>query len=509
MVIREVTEVITGPEVKERLIKGSSTLKSAVATTFGPYGRNVGITKVFNPPHVTKDGVTVAGSINLKDPVENVACSTVKEASKLTARIAGDGTSSTVIVSDSLISSGFKLIESDVIKPMQLKRELDGLLEFVEAYIDNNTTQINSEEDVYNIAMVASNSNEYISKMVTDAYKVIKQDGVVRVKNSNTHKTFTELVDGIKIEQSHISSTLANGNKTEYEDPKVLVTDFKFKGYEDADFILEAAKESKSPLLVVCQELDDKAVESILWANNKGGLDISVIGSPFVAEARKEVLEDIAIATGATLLTIKTGWTPSNIRSAHFGSADSISISSKDTDIIGRHGDEKAIEDRIEYYREKIEADTDGLAENYKKRLAILNAGSAVIYVGGNNPVEVKEKRDSIDDTVRAVQAALEFGVVDGGGKTYVDIAEELASVNNIGSELLRTSLWSVPQNILANGGYPYEAQDIGNFHDKLENIKDPMLVVKTTIRNAISAAGMILTTDCIIHQIEEDYERD
>jgi len=510
MVIREVSEVITGPEVSEKLKKGSGILKHAVATTFGPFGRNVGITKVFNPPHVTKDGVTVAHAItSLKDPVMNLACQTVKEAAKETAKKAGDGTSSTVIVANSLIQNGFFLIDEGAIRPIALKRELDALLPNIEKFIDSKTKKVTTNEEIYEIAMVSSNNHSDISRMVTDAYGIIKQNGIVKVKSSNNERTFTELVDGIKIEQSHISSTLASGNKTEYKDPKILVTDFKFKGYDEMDYVIRAAKEANSPLLIICQELDDKAVESLIWARDNKVVDISVIGAPFVAEARREVLEDIAIATGATLLSTKAGWSPKSIDAKyHLGTADSVEITARDTNIIGRHGDKEAIDKRVAYYKGKIKEDTDGLKDNYKKRLAVLNAGSAVIYVGGNNPVEVMEKRDSIDDTVRAVQAALEFGIVDGGGKTYKDISDNVLG-DSVAEGLLSDALCSVTKNILWNGELDDDEEGIRKFHASLKTIKDPALVVKTTIKNAIAAASMVLTTDCVIHQIEEDYDRE
>ena len=498
--VRETVTIIKGDEAIEKLSNGSRQTASAVSTTYGPYGRNVAITKFFNAPHITKDGATVAKELHLMDPAENVAAQTINEAANKTAMVAGDGTTSTTILANELVQQAFSIIKQTSSLTNTLKRELEEATELVLKEVKMKSTAVEGELTLKHIAMVSSNHDEALSNLVVDAFTKIGSEGVVSVVDSKSYKTFVDTTDGIKLDRSHISPTLVGDKeKSTYSDCHVLVTNLNIKTSQEALELVNLQETTGKPLLVICNDIEGPGLETIAHNKLRRGVPIIIIRAPFMAEARFEACRDLSIATGAVYLEKESGWTLHDISPKVLGTCDNVEISSKETNIIGRHGDPKAIEERVRYYQDKIDLDVQGLSENYKKRLGMLTSGAAVIYVGGSNEIEVREKKDRLDDTIRAVKAALEEGYVLGGGITYNAVKDVIPKT--IGGKMLYSALSSLTNTLLSNGDIEPSMDNILEFYEevKREKIIDPTLVVTSTIKNAVGAAIMIFTTNCIV----------
>lgn len=501
--VRETCKVFKGEEVHKQLILGSEEIAKAVSTTFGPYGKNVGITMIYNLPHVTKDGATVARSVKLEDPIQNVAAQIINQAAAKTAEVAGDGTTSTTILASSLVKQAFKLIEKGI-SPSAIKNVLkkqEGILLDILPIFSKPTTI----DDIFNIAMVSCNGDEEIAQFVTKAFSVIGEGGVVTIADSRDYKTVMDVTDGIKLDRSYIIPGLNPGkNIVRYKDCKILITNLDIVSEADALTILKLQEAINNPLLVICNDLTGAAADVMCYNKIQRKVPIEIIRAPFIAEARREACIDLAIVTGAFFIDKDQSWTFNDLSDKHLGVCDALEISLKETNIIGRKGVPAEIQERIVFYNNKIEEDREGLKENYKKRLAFFTSGAAVIYVGGSNDVEVQEKKDRFDDTIRAVRSALSEGYVQGGTICYLDLANKLDSDNEI-INILVNSLYEITRVLLANGDMNFE-NDLSSHvkSTKINNIIDPTLVIKSTIQNAIGAAIMIFTTDCIVAKNEE-----
>ena len=492
--------ILKGKEAHIKLLEGSNEAASAVSTTFGPYGRNVAITMKYNVPSVTKDGATVAGFIKLKDKAQNVAAQLINQAANETAKVAGDGTTSTTVLTAGLVDKAFALIEGGV-QPMQLKRELLAAQELVLEHLKSLSTAVGSK-NIKSIALVACNGDEEIAEMVTKAFNIVGVDGHVTVSDSRSYETTMDATDGIKLDRSHILPSLAMGRSVvRHKDCRIAVLDMDITSAEDALVILGVQEQLNTPLLIICNDLTGSAAEVIAFNKEKYNIDIEIIRAPFIAEARKEACIDLACVAGATLLSKNAGWEVSDFLPTHCGLSKSVEMTLKETNIIGRLGDEGAIAERITFYEDKIKSDKEGLASNYKKRLAFFTSGAAVIYVGGSNETEIGEKKDRFDDTIRAVRSAMEEGFVIGGGLTYLQLAHPIIGESN-GSDILAIAFTNLVETILSNSGIITKEEHIKNVKEL--DIIDPTLVVKSTVVNAIGAAIMIFTTDCIIIR-EED----
>lgn len=497
--IRETTTIITGEEVRKALAKGSEEMAKAVSTTFGPYGRNVAMTKIYNLPHVTKDGATVARDINFKDPSENVAAQIIKQAAERTAQVAGDGTTSTTILANSIIQKAFNNIGLQNTQPTLIKRTLKEMESLALKALDGISNPV-TPDDILHIALVACNGDSEIAELITNAFNTIGEHGVITVTDSKNYSTFVDSTEGIKLDRSHIAPGLSKGlSSVKHEGCRIAVTNLQLKTQEDAIAILNLQAQINEPILLICDDLLDKALEIISYNKIERGVPIEVIRAPYIAEARKDACRDLAIVTGAKLLDHATGWTMTSIKEEQLGSCDNLEITLKETNIIGRKGDPALIAERVKYYEDKIASDHEGLADNYKKRLGFFSAGAAVVYVGGANEVEVKEKKDRLDDTIRAVRSALAEGFVAGGATSYSILGRAIMDVE--------------PTNLLANALLELEEvlvkksdSSIKDHRESVEanHILDPTLVIKSTIQNAIGAAIMIFTTDCIVIKDEE-----
>jgi chaperonin GroEL len=498
--VGDTVEILKGKEVHAKLLEGSLEIANAVSTTFGPYGRNVAITMKYNVPMVTKDGATVAGYIKLKDPIKNVAAQIVNQAANETAKVAGDGTTSTTVLTTLLIEKSFKAIKAGA-QPMQLRKDLESIKDTVLQNLNALSKEV-TEDNIKDIAMVACNGDVAMADMVTEAFKTVGVDGLVTVTDSRQGKTFMDATAGIKLDRSHIIPTLANGQTVvKHKECKIAVLDLDLKSATDAMHVLTLQEQLNQPLLIICNDLVDSAAEIISFNKSKYKIPLEVIRAPFIAEARKEACVDLACVTGSTLLNKSAGWSVTDLVAEHCGMATSVEITSKETNIIGRLGVPEEMEARIKFYEEKIATDTEGLTANYKKRLAFYTSGAAVIYVGGVNETEIDEKKHRFDDTIRAVRSALSEGYVKGGGLTYEALANIIQPINDAGF-ILKESLYNILQVILSNSGIVTEAMHKENVA-KL-NIIDPTLVIKSTIQNAVGAAIMVFTTDCVVIRNED-----
>jgi chaperonin GroEL len=506
--VRETSTIFGKEVVEEKLKAGAIKIASVVGSTLGPYGTNVALTKVFNVPHITKDGVTVAHGVNLEDPIENVASETIKNAAKQTANVAGDGTSSTTIFAAKLFkeileaTSGMKI--SDIKSAIEKHRDIAINI------VNDIKTEIASSEDVYNIAKVASNNDDNISQLVTDAFDKIGKHGVITVTESKSYKTFIDTTDGIKLDRSHIATSLIEKNKEEYDAPRILVTNFKFSNQKDGLALVNLQEACNSPLLVICEDLEKEALEIVTYNKRIQKLPILVIRNPFIAEARKEASKDLAIATGATFIEKEAGWAITDFNPGILGSADKAVVTLKETNIIGRKGNPEVIAERVAFYEQKIKEDYEGLSENYKKRLAYFNGGAAVIYVGGSNEIEVQELKDRLDDTIKAVKAAFEDGYVSGAGQTYFEIVKHFKDTKNTLSNCFCKALLEIPATLVNNKlQTTREEFSFTTYEEFLEeevssNVIDPASVITNVIRNGVAAALMLTSTKMVIVKKEE-----
>lgn len=499
--VRNTSQVVSGPEVKEKLLTGAKKLALAVGSTLGPYGRTVAITKIYNLPHITKDGATVCADVALEDSIENIASETIKEASKQTAILAGDGTSSTTVFAEALFRN---LSELKVKLPLSVvKSEIEGLKNQSLEILKDSVMNVKSKEDLKNIALVASNNDEEMSNLVADAFDQIGVNGIVSVSETKSYKTFIDTTDGIKLDRSHINSSLIKKNKEEYPECNILVTDLKITKSNEALMLLNLVEETGKPLLVICEDLEGDALQVVAFNRHKHDAKLIVVRAPFIAEARKEASNDLAIATGATFVTKDLGWEFSAINSAVLGKSDSVTITLKETNILGRKGDSTKILERINFYNKKIEEDYEGLKVNYKKRLAYFNGGASVIYLGGVNEVEVQEKKDRLDDTIRAVRASLEEGIVSGGGTSYTKIINSLDGSKYTKEifDIFKASLNSISEKLAENFGGSIE-----EFQTHLTgNIIDPALVIKSVLENSVSAALMLNSINVVVQKNEDN----
>lgn len=495
--VGETCKIVLGEEVKNKLLEGSKETAQAVSTTFGPYGRNVAITMKYNVPKITKDGASVAGFIKLEDPIKNVAAQIINQAANETAKVAGDGTTSTTVLTAKLIELAYQLINENE-RPMRIAKDLEFCLPEVLNHLASMSTPV-QDSDIYNIAIVACNGDAAMATMVTEAFKVVGKNGLVSVLDSKNYDTVLDTTQGIRLDRTHILPILANGKTTtKHNDCAIACLDLDVTSSKEAIYLIQLQESLQKPLLVICNDLTGSAAEVIAYNKSQHNIDLEFIRAPFIADARKEALYDLACVAGATLLSKAEGWEVSNLNENHLGSSDSVEITLRETNILGRKGKPELIEERIKYYETKISEDKDGLAENYKKRLAFFTSGAAVIYVGGANESEVDEKKDRFDDTIRAVRSALAEGFVPGGGLTYLQLRDYInTTFSTTGSTLLANALNSIPETILENSGIITQQEHTSNV--TCLNIIDPTLVVSATLKNAIGAAIMVFTTGCVV----------
>ena len=518
-------------EAREGLKKGVDALANAVKVTLGPKGRNVIIGKSFGGPQITKDGVTVAKEIELEDALENMGAQMVKEVASKTNDLAGDGTTTATILAQAIVKEGLKNVTAGA-NPMDLKRGVDKAVEAIVGELNNNAVTVGSSSDkIKQVASISANNDEAIGSLITEAFEKVGKEGVITVEEAKGTDTYVDVVEGMQFDRGYLSPYfVTNSEKMEadLESPYILLYDKKISAMKDLLPVLEPVAQSGKPLLVIAEDVDGEALATLVVNKLRGSLKIAAVKAPGFGDRRKAMLEDIAILTGGTVISEERGFTLENTTIEMLGSAERVTIDKDNTTIVNGAGDKKNIEARVNQIKAQIETTTsDYDKEKLQERLAKLAGGVAVLYVGAASEVEMKEKKDRVDDALHATRAAVEEGIVAGGGVALLrsrKVLEKLTSENldevtgiQIISRAIESPLRTIVENaggegsvvvakvLEGKGNFGYDAKS-ETFVDLLkQGIIDPKKVTRIALENAASVAGMILTTECALVDIKED----
>ncbi len=526
-------EISFNTDARSELKAGIDALANAVKVTLGPKGRNVVIQKSFGAPLVTKDGVTVAKEIELESPVQNMGAQMVKEVASKTADIAGDGTTTATVLAQAMISAGMKNVTAGA-NPMDLKRGMDKAVKAVVEHLKSQSEIIGDDfEKIQQVAAISANNDEEIGSLIADAMKRVSKDGVITVEEAKGTDTYVEEVMGMQFDRGYLSPyfiTNADEMTTEYENPYILIYDKKISNMQEMLPILEKTVQTGRPMLIIAEDVESQALGVLVVNRLRAGLKVVAVKAPGFGDRRKAMLEDIATLTGGTVISEEQGYKLENTELSHLGQAEKISIDKDNTTVVNGRGSEEAIKARINQIKQQIEATTsDYDREKLQERLAKLAGGVAVLYVGAATEVEMKEKKDRVDDALHATRAAIEEGIVSGGGVALIRTISSIADLKGanedetIGIQIVRKALESplriisenagvegsvVLQEVMRNSGsYGYNART-----DKYEDMKqagiiDPTKVARVALENANSIAGMVLTTECVINDKPEPKE--
>jgi len=518
-------------EARDSLKNGIDALANAVKVTLGPKGRNVVIDKKFGAPQITKDGVTVAKEIELEDPFENMGAQMVKEVASKTNDDAGDGTTTATVLAQSIVNVGLKNVTSGA-NPMDLKRGIDLAVSKVVESLNAQTQTISGDSDkIEQVAKISANNDAEIGRLIADAMKKVKKEGVITVEEAKGIETTVEVVEGMQFDRGYISPYfVTDTEKMEavLENPFILLHDKKISTMKDLLPVLEATAQTGRPLLIIAEDVDGEALATLVVNKLRGSLKIAAVKAPGFGDRRKEMLQDIAILTGGTVISEETGLKLEAATIDMLGTCEKISIDKENTTVVNGSGEKSNIDARVAQIKAQIEATTsDYDKEKLQERLAKLAGGVAVLYVGAPTEVEMKEKKDRVDDALHATRAAVEEGIIPGGGVALVraiSAIEDLKGENEdqtIGIQIVKRAIEEPLRQIVANtGGEPsvviqkvkegkddfgYNARD-----DKYESLYeagviDPKKVTRIAIENAASIAGMFLTTECVLADIAEE----
>jgi len=518
-------------EARDRLKKGVDALANAVKVTLGPKGRNVIIDKKFGSPSITKDGVTVAKEIELKDSIENMGAQMLKEVASKTADVAGDGTTTATVLAQAIVTSGLKNVAAGA-NPMDLKRGIDKAVEKVVEFLQKISKKVGDDnKKIEQVASISANNDAEIGKLIANAMEKVKKEGVITVEEAKGTETTVEIVEGMQFDRGYISPYfVTNADKMEaiLERPNILIYDKKISNMKELLPILEKQVQTGNPLLIIAEDIDGEALATLVVNKIRGSLKVTAVKAPGFGDRRKAMLEDIAILTGGTLISEERGFKLENADMSYLGKAEKITIDKDNTTIVGGSGKKSDIVARVNQIKAQIESTTsDYDREKLQERLAKLAGGVAVLYVGAPTEIEMKEKKDRVDDALHATRAAVEEGIVPGGGIAYIRAInglEKLTGLNedeNTGIAIVRRALEEPLRQIVANAGvegsivvqkvregkddYGYNARS-----DKYENLYaagviDPTKVTRVALENAASIAGMLLTTECVVADIKED----
>ena len=518
-------------KAREELKNGVDALADAVKVTLGPKGRNVIIEKKFGAPHITKDGVTVAREIELEDPFQNMGAQLVKEVASKTGDQAGDGTTTATVLAQSIVNVGLKNVAAGA-NPMDLKRGID---KAVSAVVENLKGQSQEVDDdiskIENVARISANNDEEIGRLIAEAMKKVKKEGVITVEEAKGTETSVEVVEGMEFDRGYISPYfVTNSEKMECEmdSPLILLYDKKISNLKDMLPVLEAVAQSGRPLLIITEDVDNEALATLVVNRLRGSLKICAVKAPGFGDRRKEMLEDIAILTGGTVISEIKGMQLSQATVEDLGTAEKVTVNKDHTIIVNGAGSKDAIADRINQIKAQIETTTSTYdKEKLQERLAKLAGGVAVLYIGAPSEVEMKEKKDRVDDALSATRAAIAEGIVPGGGVAYIrslGVLDELKGVNddeNTGIQIIRRAIEEPLRQIVENAGvegavivqkvkegkgdFGYNART-GEFENFFATgVIDPTKVTRVALENAASIAGMFLTTECVIADKKEE----
>ena len=518
-------------EAREGLKKGVDALANAVKVTLGPKGRNVIIGKAFGGPQITKDGVTVAKEIELEDALENMGAQMVKEVASKTNDLAGDGTTTATILAQAIVKEGLKNVTAGA-NPMDLKRGGDKAVEAIVGELNNNAETVGSSSDkIKQIASISANNDESIGSLITEAFEKVGKEGVITVEEAKGTDTYVDVVEGMQFDRGYLSPYfVTNSEKMEVdlESPYILLYDKKISAMKDLLPVLEPVAQSGKPLLVIAEDVDGEALATLVVNKLRGSLKIAAVKAPGFGDRRKAMLEDIAILTGGTVISEERGFTLENTTIEMLGSAERVTIDKDNTTIVNGSGGKENIEARVNQIKAQIETTTsDYDKEKLQERLAKLAGGVAVLYVGAASEVEMKEKKDRVDDALHATRAAVEEGIVAGGGVALLrsrKVLEKITSENldeatgiQIISRAIEAPLRIIVENaggegsvvvakvMEGKGNFGYDAKSETYVDLLKQGIIDPKKVTRIALENAASVAGMILTTECALVDIKED----
>jgi chaperonin GroEL len=513
-------------EARNKMKKGVDTLANAVKVTLGPKGRNVVIEKKFGAPQVTKDGVTVAKEIELEDAIENMGAQMVKEVASKTADIAGDGTTTATVLAQSIISEGLKMVAAGA-NPMDLKRGIDKAVSLVVANLKGQSQTVgNDSKKIQQVATISANNDETIGKLIAEAFAKVGKEGVITVEEAKGTDTTVDVVEGMQFDRGYISPYfVTNSEKMEAElqNPYILIYDKKISAMKDILHILEKVAQGGRPLVIIAEDLEGEALATLVVNKLRGTLKVAAVKAPGFGDRRKEMLQDIAILTKGIVISEEQGYKLENADLSYLGQAASITLDKDNTTIVGGKGDKKDIVARVNQIKAQIETTTsDYDKEKLQERLAKLAGGVAVLYVGATTEVEMKEKKDRVDDALHATRAAVEEGIVPGGGVAYIRAIESLEAKvkgqiadEQTGMAIVRRALEEPIRTLTANAGIDgsivvqkiREGKGDFGFNARTEvyenlfkaGVIDPTKVSRVALENAASIAGMLLTTEAVI----------
>ena len=524
-------EILFNIDARDQLKKGIDTLANAVKVTLGPKGRNVIIEKKFGAPHITKDGVTVAKEVELADAYQNTGAQLVKEVASKTGDDAGDGTTTATVLAQAIVAEGLKNVTAGA-SPMDIKRGIDKAVAKVVESIKSQSEKVGDNYDkIEQVASVSANNDPVIGKLIADAMRKVSKDGVITIEEAKGTDTTIGVVEGMQFDRGYLSAYFVTNTEKmecEMEKPYILIYDKKISNLKDFLPILEPAVQTGRPLLVIAEDVDSEALTTLVVNRLRSQLKICAVKAPGFGDRRKEMLEDIAVLTGGVVISEEKGLKLEQATIEMLGTADKVTVSKDNTTIVNGAGDKENIKERCEQIKAQIVATkSDYDKEKLQERLAKLSGGVAVLYVGAASEVEMKEKKDRVDDALRATRAAIEEGIVPGGGVAYIRALDALEGFkgDNVdettGIDIIKRAIEEPLRQIVANAGkegavvvqkvregkadFGYNARtDVyENLH--AAGVVDPAKVTRVALENAASIAGMFLTTECVIVEKKED----
>jgi chaperonin GroEL len=518
-------EVKFSVDARDRMLRGVDILTNAVRVTLGPKGRNVVLDKSFGAPRITKDGVTVAKEIELEDKFENMGAQMVREVASKSSDFAGDGTTTATVLAQAIVKEGSKAVAAGM-NPMDLKRGIDLAVEAVVADLQKNTKKVTSNQEIAQVGTISANGDAEIGQFLADAMKKVGNEGVITVEEAKSLETELEVVEGMQFDRGYISPyfiTNADKMRVEMDDPYLLIYEKKLSGLQELLPLLEAVVQTSKPLVIIAEDVEGEALATLVVNKLRGGLKVAAVKAPGFGDRRKAMLEDIAILTGAQAVSEDLGIKLDKVTVSMLGRAKKVMIEKENTTIVSGAGKKADIEARIKQIRAQIEETTsDYDKEKLQERLAKLAGGVAVIRVGGASEIEVKERKDRVDDAMHATRAAVEEGILPGGGVALLRATEVLKKLRvqnddqKTGVEIVRKALSWPARQIAINAGedgsiivgkilekdqyaYGFDAQN-GEYVNMLaKGIIDPTKVVRSALQNAASIAGLLITTEAMV----------
>jgi chaperonin GroEL len=526
-------EVKFSVEARDKMLRGVDILANAVRVTLGPKGRNVVLDKSFGAPRITKDGVTVAKEIELEDKFENMGAQMVREVASKTSDIAGDGTTTATVLAAAIVKEGAKAVAAGM-NPMDLKRGIDLAVETVVEELKKNSKKVTSNDEIAQVGTISANGDHEIGRFLAEAMKKVGNEGVITVEEAKSLETELDVVEGMQFDRGYISPyfiTNADKMRVEMEDPYILINEKKLSALNELLPLLEAVVQTGKPLLIVAEDVEGEALATLVVNKLRGGLKVAAVKAPGFGDRRKAMLQDIAVLTGGQAISEDLGIKLENVTLAMLGKAKKVMIDKENTTIVNGGGKKKDIEDRITQIKAQIEETTsDYDREKLQERLAKLAGGVAVIRVGGATEVEVKERKDRVDDAMHATRAAVEEGILPGGGVALLRATEVLKKVRThnddqkTGVEIVRKALQSPARQIATNAGedgsvivgkilehgtygHGFDAQN-GEYVDMVKKgIIDPTKVVRQALQGASSVAGLLITTEAMVAELPKKKE--